>query len=134
MLFISPGRCLPVFAGLALAARAGRGALVYAGVDLVTATALAVLATTLVGYALAWRMKIPPVVFAVIPALPEVPGFFAIHGFQELYLFITAGGPPQVDHFLAAFHDLGLAGFIIAAIILGVLLPLMILDKRGPRL
>lgn len=99
---------------------------------MVPATFAAVCAVTIVSYMIAYRMKLPPIVFAVLPVLPEIPGMYAIRGLQDAYLFATAHNSASLDLLLSANRYGGQALLIIFALITGILLPILLVDKKDP--
>ena len=133
VIMAAPVRTLPVYALLGFTIRFLRAMLLAQGVGIVAATFLAVCVVTVCSYGIAYRMKLPPIVFAVLPVLPEVPGMYAIRGLQDLYHFMTAEGAPSMELFLSANRYGGLALLIVFALITGILLPILVVDKRGPR-
>jgi uncharacterized membrane protein YjjP (DUF1212 family) len=100
-----------------------------AGLDLITASLIGVICSTLiVSCFIASRLGWSAVVAAVMAALPMVPGYFAIDGLHSLVAFSAAGAadPAQLS---VALHALSRATFISAALVVGVIGPLTILRR-----
>src|SRR4029077_19805878 len=103
-----------------LTGRLVRALLSLSGLDLITASLLGVLCSTLVVNLIAERFRWPGVVASVMAALPMVPGYFAIAGMQALISFAAsdAADPTQLS---VGLHALSRALFISVALVVGVI-------------
>jgi uncharacterized membrane protein YjjP (DUF1212 family) len=126
---------LPLMALCALGGLTGRlvrALMSVTGVDLITASLIGVLSSTLVVGFIADRFRWPIVVASVIAALPMVPGYYAIVGMHALLSFAasSAADPTQLSVALAA---LSRAIFISIALVVGVIGPVIVLQRDTPR-
>jgi hypothetical protein len=72
------------------------------------------------------------VVASVIAALPMVPGYFAIDGLRSLLLFAAAKTPDSAQ-LAIGLQALARALFISVALVLGVIGPVIILQRNKER-
>jgi uncharacterized membrane protein YjjP (DUF1212 family) len=126
---------LPLIALCALGGLTGRlvrALMSLSGLDLITASLVGVLCSTLVVTIVADRYRWPAVVASVIAALPLVPGYFAIAGMQALLSFAgaNAADPSQLS---VGLHALLLALFISVALVVGVIGPVITLQRDKER-
>ena len=102
------------------------------GLNLIAASLIGALCSTLVVGFIANRFRWPVVVASVMAALPMVPGYYAIVGLHALLSFAatSAADPTQLSD---AFHALSRAVFIAVALVVGVVGPVIILERNTPR-
>ena len=115
-----------------LIGRLVRALMTLGGLDLITASLIGALCSTLVVSFVAERFRWPAVVASVIAALPMVPGYFAIAGLHALLSFASSDGadPAQLASGLQA---LARALFISIALVVGVIAPLVVLQRETKR-
>jgi uncharacterized membrane protein YjjB (DUF3815 family) len=70
---------------------------------------------------------------AVMAALPMVPGYFAIAGLYSLLTFATTQTPDPVQ-LSVGVQALGRAVFISVALVIGVIGPVIILQREKERI
>jgi uncharacterized membrane protein YjjP (DUF1212 family) len=126
---------LPIIALCALGGLTGRlvrGLLTLGGLDLITASLIGVVCSTLLVSLIAERLGWPTVVASVMAALPMVPGYFAINGLHSLLSFATANfvDSGQLSDGLQALLR---ALFISVALVVGVIGPVTILQRDVER-
>jgi uncharacterized membrane protein YjjP (DUF1212 family) len=127
---------LPLIALCALGGLTGRlvrALLTHGGLNLISATLIAVLCSTLVVGSIAERLRWPSVFAAVMAALPMVPGYFAIAGLYSLLTFAAAQTPDPVQ-LSVGVQALGRAVFISVALVIGVIGPVIILQRQKERI
>jgi uncharacterized membrane protein YjjB (DUF3815 family) len=102
------------------------------GIDLITASLMGVLCSTLVVSFVANRLRWPDVVASVMAALPLVPGYFAIDGIHLLMSFAAArqADPAQLS---AGLQALARALFISVALVVGIIGPVVTLQRDKER-
>jgi uncharacterized membrane protein YjjP (DUF1212 family) len=104
------------------------------GLDLITASLIGVVCSTLLIGFIATRLRWPALVAAVIAALPMVPGYFAIDGFHSILSFSAAATADPLQ-LTSSVHALSRALFISVALVVGVIGPAAILQQdTGPAL
>jgi uncharacterized membrane protein YjjP (DUF1212 family) len=125
-----PMVALCAFGGLT--GRFVRALMTLGGLDVITASLIGVLCSTLVVSFVAERLRWPSVVASVIAALPMVPGYFAIAGLHVILSFAAAdtADPAQLS---VGLHALARALFISIALVAGVIAPLVILQRQTER-
>lgn len=126
---------LPLIALCALGGLTGRlvrALLTCGGLDLITASLIAVLCSTLVVGFIAERLRWPSVLAAVMAALPMVPGYFVIAGLYSLLTFAAAQTPDPAQ-LSVALQTLARAVFISVALVIGVIGPVIILQRQRER-
>ena len=126
---------LPLIALCALGGLTGRfvrAQLTHGGLDLISASLIAVLCSTLVVVFIAERLRWPSVLAAVIAALPMVPGYFAIAGSYSLLRFAAAQTPDPAQ-LSVGVQTLARAVFISVALVIGVIGPVIILQRQQER-
>ena len=116
-----------------LTGRLLRALLTHGGLDLISASLIAVLCSTLMVGFLAERFRWPAVFVAVMAALPMVPGYFAIAGLDSLLTFATAQ-TPDAAQLSVAVQRLARAVFISVALVIGVIGPVIILQRQRERI
>jgi uncharacterized membrane protein YjjB (DUF3815 family) len=102
------------------------------GLDVIAASLVGVLCGTLVVSFIAERLRWPAVVASVIAALPMVPGYFAIVG---LHVILSFAGTDTADpaQLSAGLQALARAFFISIALVVGVIAPLVLLQRQKKR-
>ncbi len=115
-----------------LAGRLVRALMTLSGLDVITASLIAVLCSTLFVGSLAERLRWPAVVLSVMAALPMVPGYFAIGGLHSLLAFAAAKTPDPAQ-LAAAIQALTRALFISVALVVGVIGPVVLLQRERQR-
>ena len=126
---------LPLIALCALGGLTGRlvrALLTRGGLDLISASLIAVLCSTLVVGFIAERLRWPSVFAAVMAALPMVPGYFVIAGLYSLLTFAAAQTPDPVQ-LSVGVQTLARAVFISVALVIGVIGPVIILQRQRER-
>lgn len=113
-------------------ARALRAVAMQAGIDIVTSTLIATTLSTLVSTQVARAFFAPAYIMAVVAVLSMVPGLFAIEGLNGL--FAIASGPASPELLAATCHSLMKAVFISAALVAGVIIPILLSDRSSPRI
>ena len=127
---------LPLIALCALGGLTGRlvrALLTRGGLDLISASLIAVLCSTLVVGFIAERLRWPSVFPAVMAALPMVPGYFAIAGLYSLLTF-AAAHTPDLEQLSVGVQALGRAVFISVALVIGVIGPVVIMQRQKERI
>jgi uncharacterized membrane protein YjjP (DUF1212 family) len=104
----------------------------FGGLDLITATLIGVVCSTLLVIFIAERLRWPAVVLSVMAALPMVPGYFAIDGLQSLLTFTTANAADSVQ-LAGGLQALSRALFVSGALVIGVIGPVTILQRNVER-
>jgi uncharacterized membrane protein YjjP (DUF1212 family) len=102
------------------------------GLDPLAATLVGVLCSTLLVGFIAERLRWPAVFPAVMAALPMVPGYFAIAGLHVLLSFAAGNGADSARLSLG-LHALARAAFISLALIIGVIGPIILLQRERER-
>lgn len=115
-----------------LIGRLVRALVTLGGLDLITATLIGVLCSSLVVTFIAERLRWPAVVACVMAALPMVPGYFAVAGLHALLLFAGANDPDSAQ-VSVALQALARALFISIALVVGVIGPVVILQRAKER-
>ncbi len=126
---------VPLIALCALGGLTGRllrALLTCGGLDLISASLIAVLGSTLVVGFIAERLRWPSVFAAVMAALPLVPGYFVIAGLYSLLTFAAAPTPDPVQ-LSVGVQTLARAVFISVALVIGVIGPVIILQRQRER-
>ncbi len=115
-----------------LTGRLVRVLLSLSGLDVITASLIGVLSSTLVVGFIADRLRWSAVVASVMAALPMVPGYFAIAGMHSLLSFAAASAadPQQLS---AGLQALLRAFFISIALVVGVIGPVIVLQRNTER-
>lgn len=115
-----------------LTGRLVRALLSLSGIDVITASLIGVISSTLVVGFIADRLRWSAVVAGVMAALPMVPGYFAIAGMHSLLSFAAASAadPQQLS---AGLQALLRALFISIALVVGVIGPVIILQRNTKR-
>ncbi len=112
--------------------RAVRALLTRGGLDLISASLIAVLCSTVVVGFIAERLRWPSVFAAVMAALPMVPGYLVIAGLSLLLTFAAAQTPDPVQ-LSVGVQTLARAVFISVALVIGVIGPVIILQRQRER-
>jgi uncharacterized membrane protein YjjP (DUF1212 family) len=99
------------------------------GLDPLAATLVGVLCSTLLVGFIAERLRWPPVFPAVMAALPMVPGYFAIAGLHGLLSFAAGNGADSAQ-LSVGLHALVRAAFLSLALIIGVIGPIILLQRE----
>jgi uncharacterized membrane protein YjjP (DUF1212 family) len=126
---------LPLIALCALGGLTGRlvrALLTRGGLDLSSASLIAVLCSTLVVGLIAERLRWPAVFTAVMVALPMVPGYFVIAGLHSLLTFAAAQTPDPAQ-LSVGVQTLARAVFISVALVIAVIGPVIILQRQQER-
>ncbi len=105
----------------------------FSGLDLITASLIGVVCSTLVVSFIANRLRWPAAFASVMAALPMVPGYFAIEGFHSVLSFAAAStaDPAQLS---VGLQLLSRALFISVALVVGVIGPVAILQRDAERI
>jgi uncharacterized membrane protein YjjP (DUF1212 family) len=113
--------------------RASRLGLVHSGVDVALATLVSVAFVTLIALGFAQRFRVPEIIIAVSAALTMIPGYFGVKFIEGVFAMEQHGSSVTIAEMLGTFQ-MGLQTlFIAAAMVAGVIFPLMILQSRNPR-
>ncbi len=115
-----------------LAGRLIRALMALSGLDVITASLIGVLCSTLLVGIVAERLRWPAVVLCVMAALPMVPGYFAISGLHSLLSF-AAAKTADPDQLAVGVQALARALFISVALVVGVIGPVIILQRERQR-
>lgn len=116
-----------------LTARLVRALATSDGLDVITASLIGVVCSTLVVGAIASRLRWPAVVATVMAALPLVPGYFAIDGLHSILSF-AAAGPADPTLLATGLQSLWRALFISVALVVGVIGPITVLQRDTERI
>lgn len=111
-----------------LTARLIRAIANVSGLDVITASLIGVICSTVVIGFIADRLRWPAIVATVMAALPMVPGYFAIDGLHSSLLFATASAPDPAE-LTIGFQSLWRALFISVALVVGVIGPIAVLQR-----
>jgi uncharacterized membrane protein YjjP (DUF1212 family) len=109
-------------------ARLIRAVATASGLDVITASLIGVICSTLIVGFIAGRLRWPAIVATVMAALPMIPGYFAIDGLHSTLLFATAGAPDPAQ-LITGFQSLWRALFISVALVVGVIGPMAVLQR-----
>jgi len=132
-LFHTPRHPLLACAVCGAVGRASRLVLVNGGVDIALATLLSVSFITVLALLFARRFRVPEIVIVVSAALTMIPGYFGVK-FIEGVFAMEQHGLSVTNVELLGTVQMGLQTlFISAAMVAGVIFPLMILRSRQPR-
>jgi uncharacterized membrane protein YjjP (DUF1212 family) len=135
LMFNVPYRYLGMIAIGALLARFTRTLMMDYGTDMVSATFCGAVCASVVASMAAQRYHLPAAVFALISVLPMIPGFLAINGLNNLYILSRLPSDSITTGFLAVTAQTLLkAGFIIGALLTGVIFPVFLIDGRSLRI
>jgi uncharacterized membrane protein YjjB (DUF3815 family) len=115
-----------------LTGRLVRALLTRGGLDLISASLIAVLCSTLVVGFIAERLRWPSVFAAVMAALPMVPGYFVIAGLYSLLTFAATQAPDPVQ-LSVGVQTLARAVFVSVALVIGVIGPVILLQRQRER-
>jgi uncharacterized membrane protein YjjB (DUF3815 family) len=126
---------LPLMALCALGGLIGRlvrALVALGGVDLIDASLLGALCSSLIVSLVADRFRWPAVVTSVMAVLPMVPGYLAITGLDGLLSWAesTTADPARL---VAGLHALVRALFISVALVVGVIGPVVVLQHERER-
>ncbi len=134
ILFNAPLLLLPCCALLAGLARLVREICIINGSDPLLAVFIAIVIATSCAWVIGKRLHVPPIALAVIPGVLMVPGVPAIRTLQGLFLIANPGSqiPPAV--FISTMQNGFFVIGVIAAIIIGIILPLEVLHRGEPRI
>jgi uncharacterized membrane protein YjjP (DUF1212 family) len=113
--------------------RSSRLALVHYGLDIALATLLAVALVTVVALVFAQRFRVPEIVIAVSAALTMIPGYFGVKFIEGAFALEQHGTSLSIVEFMSTVQTGLQTLFIAAAMVAGVIFPLMILRSRQPR-
>lgn len=102
------------------------------GVDAATATLLAAVAATILAIVLGTRRRMPSVIIAVMGCLTLIPGFYAITGARVLFRLSVLGGDMPWPEAAMGLRMLLQALFVSFAIVAGIILTFMTVE-RGTR-
>jgi len=120
----------------ALCGAMGRGArvvLLNYGVEIALATLVSTVAITLIAIYFARRWVLPEIAISVTAALTMIPGYFAIKFMNGLFSIASHGADISREAFLFTAQA-GLNGVLIsAALVAGIIFPIMILMRDKPR-
>jgi uncharacterized membrane protein YjjP (DUF1212 family) len=114
----------------------GRGSrliLVHYQVDIALATLISVVLITMISLFFAQRLRVPEIVIAVSAALTMIPGYFAIKFIEGVYVMEQKGASVTIAELLGTVQTGLETLFIAAAMIAGVIFPLLILRNRQAR-
>lgn len=101
--------------------------------DVALATLVSVALITVIAILLAQRFRVPEIVIAVPAALTMVPGYFAVKFIEGVFALEQNGGAVTTPEILGTVQ-VGLETlFISAAMVAGVIFPLLILRSGLPR-
>ncbi len=110
--------------------RASRLILVNGGADIALATLISVSFITVLALLFASRLRVPEIVISVSAALTMIPGYFGIKFIEGVFAMEQHGSSVTVSELLGTVQ-VGLQTlFIAAAMVAGVIFPLMILRGR----
>ena len=113
--------------------RASRLVLTDGGVDIALATLVSVSLITVMALLFAQRFRVPEIVIAVAAALTMIPGYFGIKFIEGVFAMEQHGSSVTSSELLSTVQ-MGLQTlFIAAAMVAGVIFPLLILRSRDPR-
>jgi uncharacterized membrane protein YjjP (DUF1212 family) len=112
-----------------LIARLIRAIATVNGVDVITASLIGVICSTLVVGFIAGRLRWPAIIATVMAALPMIPGYFAIDGLHTTLLFATSSAPDPAQ-LIIGFQSLWRALFISVALVVGVIGPMAALQRN----
>lgn len=115
-----------------LLARLCRALVMAQGVDIISATLVAAVTSTVFILLVSRQLKISTVSLSVICILPMIPGYFAIEGLRGLFEF-TISVHPSPEGLVAATHNLLTAIYIVLSLVLGVIAPAAILQNKMPK-
>ena len=131
----APWRTIPLFAVCGAASRLVRTGMVALGIDPVASALMGTIACTIIAVLISQRSMVPRITLAVTGVLTLVPGFFIIRGLKGLFLLSrTMGNPPPGAEIVMTLQCVLAALFISVALIVGILFPLMILDRLNQRI
>jgi len=102
------------------------------GLDIIFASFIGVVCSTLIVGVVAGRHRWPAIIATVMAALPMIPGYFAIDGLHSTLSFAAAAAPDPA-RMAAGFQALSRALFISVALIVGVLAPIILLQRDTER-
>ncbi len=125
-------RILLAFALCGAVARGGRAIGLELGTDVVTATLMGTALSTVLAMRLSRLTFAPSYVMAVVASLSMVPGLFAIEGLRGLFDIAVSGANPELV--AATAQTLLKAILISGALIAGVIIPIMAVDRNSPRI
>ena len=113
--------------------RASRLVLVHEGTDIALATLISVTLITIMALVFANRFKVPEIVIAVAAALTMIPGYFGVKFIEGVFAMEQHGASVTTAELLGTVQ-MGLQTlFIAAAMVAGVIFPLLVLRSRRPR-
>jgi uncharacterized membrane protein YjjP (DUF1212 family) len=113
--------------------RASRLALVHGGADIALATLISVTLITVMAILFSARFKVPEIVIAVAAALTMIPGYFGVKFIEGVFAMEQHGASVTTAELLGTVQ-MGLQTlFIAAAMVAGVIFPLLVLRSRNPR-
>ena len=113
--------------------RASRLMLVHSGVDIALATLASVALITVLALVFARRFKVPEILIAVAAALTMIPGYFGVK-FIEGVFAMEQHGAYVTNVELLGTVQMGLQTlFIAAAMVAGVIFPLLVLRSKDLR-
>ncbi|HEY3420672.1 MAG TPA: threonine/serine exporter family protein [Methanomassiliicoccales archaeon] len=132
-LFYTPGYPLLACGVCGAVGRASRLILVNGGVDIALATLASVSLITVLALLFARRFRVPEIIMAVAAALTMIPGYFGVKFIEGVFTMEQHGSAATISELLGTVQ-VGLQTlFIAAAMVAGVIFPLMILRSRNPR-
>jgi uncharacterized membrane protein YjjP (DUF1212 family) len=132
-LFRTPWGPLLACAFCGAVGRASRLILVNGGLDIALATLVSVTFITVLALLFASRFQVPEIVIAVSAALTMIPGYFGVKFIEGIFSMEQHTTSISISELLGTVQ-MGLQTlFISAAMIAGVIFPLMILRSRNPR-
>lgn len=132
VLFNVPPRLLLacVFAGAA--GRVVRDLVMGGGLNIEPATLAGAVVVGLMGEYFARRYTAPALIFTVSGAIPMVPGAFAYRAMLGLIRVSNASGDTGVTLLSEAAINLTKTGIILAAIAIGITMPVLLFRRRKP--
>jgi uncharacterized membrane protein YjjP (DUF1212 family) len=132
-LFHTPRYPLLACAVCGAVGRASRLILVHNGVEIALATLVSVMLITVIALLFAQRFRVPEIVIAVSAALTMIPGYFGVKFIEGVFAMEQHGASVTNVELFDMVH-MGLQTlFIAAAMVAGVIFPLLILRSRNLR-
>ncbi|MEI6315723.1 MAG: threonine/serine exporter family protein [Syntrophus sp. (in: bacteria)] len=134
--FNSPRQLLLLFFLGGLTARGLRTVgIVFFGVDMATAALCGTMAVTISSHFFLKRYNVRMATYSLVCILPMIPGYFFIHGISGLYVLSKLQAAEITFPFYASVtQDILHAVFIVLALLVGIIFPVLVMDGRNPKI
>jgi len=109
--------------------------MVFFGFDMATAALCGTMAVTISSHFFLKRYNVRMATYSLVCILPMIPGYFFIHGISGLYVLSKLQTAEITFPFFASVtQDMLHAVFIVLALLVGIIFPVLVMDGRKPKI